>query len=96
MKLKLLYDFLLCEADHEYTTIFHFYTCLREIIDIFPLLKKTSKVGFILDTINARTFKLCMIIILLEVYILSVGLMTLTTCVSDVLNCKVRFLSSVV
>ena len=37
-----------------------------------------NNVGFLLDTIEARPFKLCMIITLLGVYIIILGLMTLT------------------
>ena len=40
----------------------------REIIDIFLNLKKPFKVGFFLDAIKARAFKLYMIITLLGVY----------------------------
>ena len=45
---------------------FYFSTCLSEIIDIFPCLKKAHfNIGFFSDTIKARSFKLCMTIALL-------------------------------
>ena len=59
---------------HEDTTVFDFHTCSREMIDLFPDLTKT----FIVDTIQARLFKLCAIMILLGVYQFIPALMTLT------------------
>ena len=58
----------------------------------WPRLKKNFNIGFFLDIIKARSFKLCMIITLLRVYNFTVGLMTLILCqdhrcVSNV-NCK--------
>ena len=51
----------------------------RETTDIFPYLKKTNfNVGFFSDMIKARSFKLCMIITLLQVCFVILGLMTLT------------------
>ena len=55
------YSCWLHQVDHEYATIFDLPSCSREIIDIFPHLKKKFNVGFFLDTIKARSFKLCMI-----------------------------------
>ena len=83
---------------HHYTTAFEWCLCLREIIDTFPHLEKY--VAFISDTAKARSFKLCMIIILLGVYIFIVGLMTLTLfqghrCVRNI-NCKLCFVDSCV
>ena len=70
---------------------------LREIINIFPLLKKNFDVGFFSRTIQARSFKLCMIITSLGVYIVILGLMTLTLiqghrCVN--IHCQLRVLDS--
>ena len=51
-----------------------------------------------LDTIEARSFKLCMIITLLGVYIVIVGLMTLTLFQGHLrirnINCKFHVLDS--
>ena len=53
---------------------FHFCTYSREVIDIYLRLKKadTFNVGFFLDTIKVMSFKVCMIITLLWVYIVIV------------------------
>ena len=51
------------------------------MIDIFPHLKKHNKKlngCFFLDTIKVRSFKLCMIINFIGLYIFALGLMTLT------------------
>ena len=37
----------LLQVDHEYTTIFHFRTCSREINDIYVLVCKIFNIGFI-------------------------------------------------
>ena len=47
-------------------------------IGIKKKIKKNLNVGFFMDTVEARSFKLCMIITLLGVYIIMIGLMTLT------------------
>ena len=59
------------------------------------LIWRNFNVGFSLDTIEARFFKLCMIIVLPEVYIVILGLMSLTLFqghrfVTNV-NCKFLF-----
>ena len=53
---------------------------IRGRYDIFPHLKKkkTFNIGVFSDTIKAKSFKLCIIITLLGVYIVFQGLMTLT------------------
>ena len=79
------------DCDKQITNIplflFYFVTCSRDIIDMFPRLKKTTTThththkknnNFLLDTIKARFFKHCTIIALLEVYIVFVHLLTLT------------------
>ena len=55
-----------------------FCTCSREITDIFSCLNKEFKIGFFSDTIESRSFKLCMIITVLAVSIVVLGLMSLT------------------
>ena len=57
---------------------FYFCTYSIEVIDIFPCLKKIFNVSFFFDSIKARSFKLCIIITLLWLYIVLVGLVTLT------------------
>ena len=47
-------------------------------ISWFQKKKKIFNVGFFSDAVKARSFKLCMIIILLRVYIVILGSMTLT------------------
>ena len=44
------------QVDHVHTTISDLRTCSREIINIFPRLKKKIIVGFFSDTIQARFF----------------------------------------
>ena len=71
------------------------------IIDIFSHLKKKQKtfnIGFFLDTMKARSFKLCTIINFLGVYIVILGLITLTLfqghrCVRNI-NWKLHVLDS--
>ena len=63
-----------------------------------PSFEKNVNVGFSVEIINSRSFKLCMIMTLLGVYIAIVGLMTLTLfqghrCVRNI-NCKLRFFYS--
>ena len=62
-----------------HTTILNFCTCSRDAVDIFPHFEKKNhlNLAFSSDTIKARSFKLCMIIALLWVYIFIEGLMTL-------------------
>ena len=49
-----------------------------EIIDIFPGLNFCCcNVGYFLDNIKVRSFKLCMIVTLLGVFVAVLGLMTL-------------------
>ena len=66
---------------------FDFREYLSETIDIILIKKQTNKqtnkqktvnVGFFSDTIKAKSFKLCMIISMLGIYIVILGLMTLT------------------
>ena len=71
--------------------------------DNSPHLRKNSTLAFFLDTITARSLKLCMVMTLLRVYIFILGLMTLILFqdhryVRNV-NCRLcffRFLSTVV
>ena len=46
-------------------------------MDRFPHFKKNFNIGYFSDTIKAISFKFCMLIILLEIYIAIVGLVTL-------------------
>ena len=64
--------------NHEYIAIFDNCACSREIIDIFLYLKKNFHIGFFLDTVKARSLKLCMIVTLLGAYIVILGMITLT------------------
>ena len=73
------------------------HTYSREITDVHPHLGKKN-VGFFLDIIKARSSRLFMVMIMLGVYIVSLGLMTLTLfqshkCVRNV-NCKLHVLDS--
>ena len=75
--------------------MYDFPTFSREIIKIFPRSKNLN-VAFFSGTVIARSFKLCMIITLLRVYIFIVGLIILTLfqshrCVRNI-NCKLCFL----
>ena len=45
---------------------------IQGIIYIYPRLKK--KVGLFSDTMNARSFKICMVTALLGIYIVTLGL----------------------
>ena len=81
------------------TQLFLFLHMLKEDNwhDIFSFEKKKI-VGFLSDSITARSFKLCMVITVLGVYIVIVNLMTLTlfqghTCVRNI-NCKMLVLDS--
>ena len=78
--------------------------CAREIADIFPCLEKKNptliSIAFSLDTVEleARSFKLCMFITLLGVYIFKTDLMTVILfqghrCVRNI-NCELCFLDS--
>ena len=61
--------------------IYHYFwlrTCWREIIDIISSFEKIINVSFFSDTIERRSFILCMIITFLGFYIVIQGLMTLT------------------
>ena len=73
-----LHDCWLDQVDRERTTIFEFHACSREINDIFAFLKKILMLTFSWTSLKARSFKLCMFIILLGVQIFILGLMTLT------------------
>ena len=93
-----LYDCWFHQVDHEYIMILDFRTCSRDIIGIFPHVKITFNIAFFSDTIKKTSFKLCLIITLLGVYIVIPGLMTLTLfqdhrCVRNI-NCKLRVLDS--
>ena len=68
MEVETLYNCWLCQVVHEHTNVFKFCTCWREIIDIFPCFKKKNPaiLPSFSDTVIARSFKLCMIITLLE------------------------------
>ena len=74
------YDQTLCDCwlrqVHHWYTTFSPCRCPRETNYTFSRLKK--KVRFFFDTIKASSFKLCMIITLLGVYIVIVVLMTLS------------------
>ena len=61
-----------------FKTFIYLWTCSGEIVDIFPRLKITFSFGFFSDTINASSFKLCMVITLDGVYIVILDFMTLT------------------
>ena len=50
----------------------------REIIDLIPSFETNFNVGFFSDTIKARFFKLFVNITLFGVYVVVVGLVTLT------------------
>ena len=65
---------------------------------ISSFAKEKNYVGFFSDTINPRSFKLCLTITLLGLYIFNVSLMTLGLfqghrCVGNI-NCKLCFLDS--
>ena len=64
--------------------------CSREIT--FRRFRKNFNIAFFLDTVKARSFKLCMIITLLGVYIFIIGLMTMILFQSHrfvfTINCK--------
>ena len=74
------------------------HTCSREIIDIFSWLEKSFNIAFSFNTVKLRSFKLCMIIILLAVYIVILALMTLTLFQGHRfvrnINCKLHVLDS--
>ena len=90
---------ILCQVDHEYTTIIDFCRCSREILTHFLIWKKNPlNVVFFSDTVIMRFFKLCIVMNLLGVYIFIVGLVTFTLfqghrCVRNI-NCKLCFLNS--
>ena len=46
--------------------------------NVFPPVKTSHTFSFLLDTTIARSFKLCMIVTLLRVYIVIIGFITLT------------------
>ena len=76
----------------------NFCTCSSEIIDIFPCVEKNFNVAFFSDTVKVRSFKFCMIITLLKIYIFIVDLMILMLskvhrCVRNI-NCRLCFLAS--
>ena len=80
-----------------FSLFFFFRTFSKEIIYILPSLKiaVTLALAFFSDVIKARSFKLCMVVTLLWIYIVIVSLMTLTLfqgyrCVRNV-NCKLCF-----
>ena len=60
--------------------------------------EKNFNIGFLSDTFKAKSFKLCRIITLLGIYIVVLGVMTLTflqghRCVRNI-NCKLHILDS--
>ena len=95
---------LLITWSRSWLTIFDFRPCSREITDIFPILNKSLTMPlfiffiFFVRDCWAGSFKLCMIMTLIEVYIFMVGLMTSTflhghRCVR-IINCKLCILDS--
>ena len=79
LKLCMIVDYIKEIINIPLFFIFLYLHMFKEMSDIFPpLTKKKINVAFFLDTIKARSFKLCMIIILLGVYIFIESLMTLT------------------
>ena len=65
--------------------VFYFCTHAKEIIDMFPHLKKKKKtkqktfnIIFLSDTVKVKSFSLCMITTLIGGYIFILGMMTLT------------------
>ena len=79
-------------------TVLSFAHVQGRLLTIFLFEKKSFIIRFFSDIIKARFFKLCLIITLLGVYIVIVGLMTLTLfqghwCVTNI-NCKFRVLDS--
>ena len=102
--IRLSWNFVDCQvhqACREFSTSFDLHTNSREITDVSRFDKKFI-VGFFTDTVQARFFKLCIIMTLFKVYQIIPGLMTLTLfqghrCVR-IINCKLfsRFLSTIV
>ena len=95
--MKLFYDCKICHVDHECNSFFgNAGTYSREIIRIKPHLKKKKKMlAFSQTLFEALSFKLCVVITLLRVYIVMLGLMTLTLfqghrCVRNI-NCIFLF-----
>ena len=63
-------------SSRSWTYHYFFRTCSGEMIDVFPRLKKKKGCLFS-DSFKTTSFKLCMVITLFGVYIVTVGLMTL-------------------
>ena len=87
--------------------LFYFHTHPREVIQIVLGCKKKKEknlnIGLFSNIIKVRPFKLCIVITLLGVYIVILGLMTLTLfqghmCVRHIICkfCCFKFLSAVV
>ena len=90
-EVETLYDWWLCQVDHEYTTVSDWCTWSREIIDIFHL-EKPFNVDFFSHTIKASSVKFCLFITFPGICISILGLMALTLfqghrCVRNI-NCK--------
>ena len=81
------------QVDHEYNTIFEFRTRSREITDTF-LDWLNFNIELFSETVNARSFKVCLINTLLGVHITSFDYLDFKVrCVRNI-NCKLRVLDS--
>ena len=91
-----LYNCWLYQIYHQYAIIFLFLHMFKGDNWLISLFWENFNVGFFSDTVKASSFKLCMIVTLLRVYVVIVGLMTLILfeghrCVKNI-NCKLHVL----